>query len=67
MIELAFLESKDLILELADWTGLVVSEGLGSLLQATDHWWRTADKDLDIVGRLGEPLLEVGLAKALLR
>lgn len=54
----ARLESEDLVLKLADGTRLVVAEGLGGLLQTTDHWGGTADEDLDIVGGLGQPLLD---------
>lgn len=51
------LERENLVLELADGTGLLVSEALGGLLQATDHGGRTAEENLDIVGRLGKPFL----------
>jgi len=52
------LESKDLILELADRARLLVAQALGRLLQAADHGRRTAEQDLDIVGRLGKVFLE---------
>jgi hypothetical protein len=51
------LESEDLVLELANRTRLVVAERFGGLLEATNHRGRAADEDLDIVGRLGQPLL----------
>jgi hypothetical protein len=52
------LESEDLVLELAHGPGLLVTDGLGSLLQAADHGWRPAEQNLDVVGGLGEPFLQ---------
>lgn len=51
------LEGKDLVLELADGTGLLEAKALGGLLQAADHGGRSAHQDLDIVGGLGQPFL----------
>lgn len=51
------LECEDLVLELADGLGLLEAKGLGGLLEATDHGWRTAEQNLDIIGRFGEPFL----------
>lgn len=51
------LESKDLVLELAHRTSLLEAQGLGSLLEAADHGRRTAEQNLDIVRRLGQPFL----------
>lgn len=51
------LKGKDLVLELADGTGLLVAEALGGLLEAADHRGRTAEENLDVVGGLGEPFL----------
>lgn len=51
------LESEDLVLELADRAGLLEAEGQGGLLECADHGGRAAKKELDIRGRLGEPLL----------
>lgn len=59
----SLLEGKDLVLELADRARLVVAEGLGGLLEATDHRGRAADEDLDVVRRLGEPLLLIESVK----
>lgn len=53
----ASLEAEDLILELADGSGLGVAQGLGGLLHGADHGWRTADEDLDVGGWGGEFLL----------
>lgn len=53
----AALESKDLVLKLADGASLLEPKGLGSLLEAADHGGRTADEDLDVVRRLREPFL----------
>lgn len=52
------LESKDLVLELADRTGLGEAKTLGSLLQTTNHRRGATEQDLDIAGGLGEPLLK---------
>lgn len=52
------LEAEDLVLELADRTGLGVAEGLGSLLHGTDHGRRTAEEDLDVIGGGREALLQ---------
>lgn len=51
------LESKDLVLELADGTGLFEAKALGGLLQTANHGRRTAEQDLDVVGGLGEEFL----------
>lgn len=51
------LEGKDLVLQLADGTGLLEAKALGGLLQAADHGGRSAHQDLDIVGGLGQPFL----------
>ncbi len=52
------LESKDLVLQLADGAGLGESQALGRLLEPTDHGGRAAEQDLDVIGGLGEPFLE---------
>jgi hypothetical protein len=49
------LESKDLILELADGAGLLEAKALGGLLQAANHGWRATEQDLDVGGRSREP------------
>lgn len=51
------LESEDLVLEFAHGSRLLVTEGLGGLLQTADHGGRTAQENLDVVGGLGEPFL----------
>lgn len=53
----AALESKDLVLKLAHGASLLISKGLGGLLEAADHGWRAADENLDVVRRLREPFL----------
>lgn len=51
------LKGKDLIHELADGAGLLEAKALGGLLQAANHGRGTAEENLDVVGRLGKPLL----------
>lgn len=51
------LESKDLVLELADGTGLFEAEALGGLFETANHGRRTAEQDLDVIGGLGEEFL----------
>lgn len=51
---LLHLEAEDLVVELADEAGLLVAQGLGSLLHSADHGRRAAEKDLDVVSRGGE-------------
>lgn len=43
------LESKDLVLKLADWLGLLESERLGRLLHGTDHRRWSTEEQLDII------------------
>lgn len=57
LVQSVFLESEDLVLELADGTGLLESQAFGGLLQTTNHGRRTTEKNLDIVGGLGQPFL----------
>ena len=52
------LEGKDLVLQLADRTGLVVAERFGGLLETTNHGGRATDQDLDVVRGLWQPLLQ---------
>jgi hypothetical protein len=44
------LEAEDLVLELADRTGLSVAKSLGGFLHGADHWRRAAEEDLDVAG-----------------
>jgi len=53
------LESKHLVLELADRASLLEAEALGGLLETAHHGRGTAEQDLDIVGRLGKPFLQM--------
>lgn len=46
----AKLEAKHLVLELADRSGLVVTQRICSLLHSAYHRWGAANKDLDISG-----------------
>jgi hypothetical protein len=57
---LACLEGKDLVNELADRTGLLEAKALCCLLETANHGRRTAQKNLDIIGRLGKIFLEHG-------
>jgi hypothetical protein len=51
------LEAEDLVLELADGSGLGKAERLGGLLHGTDHGRRATDEDLDVGSRSRETLL----------
>ncbi len=53
------LEGKDLVFKLADRSRLLVAEALGGLLETANHRRRPADQDLDVVGGLGQPFLQV--------
>jgi len=53
------LEAEDLVLELADGSGLGKAERLGGLLHGTDHGRRATDEDLDVGSRGREALLEL--------
>ena len=53
----AALESKYLVLKLAHGASLLISKGLGGLLEAADHGGRAADENLHVVRRLREPFL----------
>jgi hypothetical protein len=57
---LAYLEGKNLVNELADRTGLLEAKALCCLLETANHGRRTTEKNLDIVGGLGEIFLEHG-------
>jgi hypothetical protein len=46
--QLQCLEAEDLVLKLADRSGLLVAETLGSLLHGGDHGRRSADKHLHV-------------------
>lgn len=61
--DISHLESKDLVLELADGAGLGEAETLGGLLQTANHGRGAAQEDLDIAGRLGKPFLYALLAQ----
>lgn len=61
--KLACLEGKDLVNELADRTGLLEAKALCCLLETANHGRRTAQKNLDIIGRLGKIFLEHGQAE----
>lgn len=52
------LEAEDLVLELADRSGLSETQALGRLLHSGNHRWGTADQDLDVAGGRGELLLD---------
>lgn len=52
------LEAEDLVLELADWPCLLVSQALGGLLERRDHGRGTAHEDLDIGCGCGELSLD---------
>lgn len=41
-----YLKAEDLVVKLADWTGLLESKALGCLLHSRDHRRRTANEDL---------------------
>lgn len=58
-VEPDFLESKDLVVELADRASLFVAETLACLLQAADHRWGTAKQQLDVRGSIGQPFLNI--------
>jgi len=51
------LEGKNLVNELADRAGLLEAKALGGLLKTANHGRRTTEKNLDIVGRLGQVFL----------
>lgn len=51
------LEAEDLVLELADRTGLSVAERFGGLLHSADHGRRTAQQNLDIGSGGGQTFL----------
>lgn len=51
------LEAEDLVLELADGSGLGETERLSGLLHGTNHGRRATDENLDIGGRGRETLL----------
>jgi len=50
-------EAEDLVLELADGSGLCKAERFGGLLHGTDHGRRATDKDLDVGSSGREALL----------
>lgn len=51
------LESKDLVVELADRAGLLVSESFGRLLHGSNHGGWSTEQDLNVISRGGEMLL----------
>lgn len=51
------LESKDLVMELADGAGFLVSESLGGLLHGGDHRRRSTEQDLDVISGSREMFL----------
>lgn len=51
------LEGKDLVNKLADRSGLLEAKALSGLLETANHGRRTTEKNLDIVGRLGQVFL----------
>lgn len=53
-----FLESKDLVFQLANRLGLLETKTLSCLFEAADHGRRTTEQNLDIVGRLGQVFLK---------
>jgi hypothetical protein len=52
------LEGKDLVNKLADRAGLLEAKALSGLLETANHRRRTTEKDLDIVGGLGQVFLK---------
>lgn len=54
------LESKDLVNKLADGAGFLEAKALSGLLETANHRRRATEKNLDIVGRLGEVFLNQG-------
>jgi hypothetical protein len=52
------LESKHLVLKLADRASFLETKTLGGFLETAHHGRGTAEQDLDIVGRLRKPFLQ---------
>jgi hypothetical protein len=52
------LEGKNLVNELADRTGLLEAKALSGLLETANHGRRTTEKNLDIVGGLGQVFVD---------
>jgi hypothetical protein len=48
-----YLKSEDLVVELADGAGFLVSKRLGGLLHGRDHRRRSAEENLDVVSGSG--------------
>ncbi len=42
-------KAEDLIFKLAHRSRLLVTDGFGGLFHGADHWWRTADQDLNVI------------------
>jgi hypothetical protein len=57
-IDVLCLEAEDLVLQLADGTGLGVAERFGGLLHGADHRRRTTEEDLDVAGGSRETFLK---------
>lgn len=54
---IAHLECENLVFQLADWLSLLESQALGGFLHGADHWRWATEKELNVIGWLGEVCL----------